>query len=81
MNKEEVQLIIDALLFLSCTDACYSDGEDRIGDDFKRLELAKKLKEQYGLDGSDRISIFDGILEDKKQAEFIKEHFGIKIEG
>lgn len=83
LTNEEIGSIIDCLIFLSCTDACYDskdNDDERIAENMNRLNLAKRLKDETGQDCTNKVSVFEGYeFEDHKEAEFIKESFNIKI--
>lgn len=74
-RPEEVQDIIDALIFYSSIDCCTNSSA---ANDMQRIELAARIKERTGVDCSDDLQIYDDtIYEDEDTATFIKEKFNI----
>lgn len=84
LTEQDVQHIIDALIFISCVDACYdTEHDDKYHENnLNRLEIAKNIKEQSKLDCTQSVYLFEwgGENEDQKEVDFIKESFNIRIE-
>lgn len=87
---KEVESIIDALIFLSCTDACYDYPEidsippvvRHLDNDFK-LKLAKRLKDLTNVSCSKSVYFMEEDkwgYEDAKESHFAIKHFKPRIE-
>ena len=82
LSEDEIQQVIDALIFTNCCDACMDHNDDTVHKkNMEGLRIAKFIKTATGINASQNVYVTSGMIyEDEKEVDFLKGSFNIREE-